>query len=119
MHPKLLPGLQEYTGIDAGHLKLMKDGQLSRLSAGMQQCVGTSAGQPSMFHASKPGAGVQEYTGIDAGRLELMEERLAEDVRREAVKHGRVLVAREVLSSAEQSSATIQDSHEVLRGESL
>ena len=56
----------------------------------------------------------QEYTGIDAGRLELMEERLAEDVRREAVKHGRVLVAREVLSSAEQSSATIQDSHEVL-----
>ena len=30
------------------------------------------------------------------------------------MKHGRVLVAREVLSSAEQSSATIQDSHEVL-----
>ena len=58
----------------------------------------------------------QEYTGIDAGRLELMEERLAEDVRREAAKHGRVLVAREVLPSSEQASATIQDFYETLSG---
>ena len=41
----------------------------------MQQYMGTAVGQPSMehaalqpsmFHASKPGAGVQEYTGVDA-----------------------------------------------------
>ena len=75
----------------------------------------TSGLEPSPALAT--GRAAQEYTGIDAGRLELMEERLAEDVRREAVKHGRVLVAREVMSSAEQSSATIQDSHEVLSSE--
>lgn len=45
-----------------------------------------------------------------------MEERLAEDVRREAAKHGRVLVAREVLPSSEQASATIQDFYETLAG---
>ena len=45
-----------------------------------------------------------------------MEERLAEDIRREAATHGRVLVAREVLPSSEQASATIQDFYETLTG---
>ena len=48
-----------------------------------------------------------------------MEERLAEDVRREAARQGRVLVAREVLPSSEQASATIQDFYETLSGARL
>ena len=62
---------------------------------------------------------MQEYTGIESGRLELMEERLAEDVRREAARNGRVLVAREVQPSSQQAAATIQDFYETLTGKLL
>ena len=55
---------------------------------------------------------MQEYTGIDAGRLELMETRLAADVRREAAQHGRVLVAREQLSTSGHAASTITDAYE-------
>lgn len=55
---------------------------------------------------------LQEYRGIDAGRLELMETRLAADVRREMARDGRVLVAREQISSTGQAASTITDAYE-------
>ena len=61
-----------------------------------------------------PAPGLQEYTGIDAGRLELMETRLAADVRREAAKHGQVLVAREQISSSGHAASTITDAYEAV-----
>lgn len=74
-------------------------------------------GQPYVLReAERPFKNLQEYRGIGAERLELMEQRLKEDVLREAEAfHGRVLVSRE--EPLPGSNVTVvTEVHEVVQG---
>ena len=74
-------------------------------------------GQPYVLReAERPFKNLQEYRGIGAERLELMEQRLKEDVLREAEAfHGRVLVSREEPLPG-STMTVVTEVHEVVQG---
>lgn len=74
-------------------------------------------GQPYVLReAERPFKNLQEYRGIGAERLELMEQRLKEDVLREAAAfHGRVLVSREEPLPG-STMTMVTEVHEVVQG---